>query len=125
MSLLVFECILLLNNFFSASFARIFLEYFSEMISKLFGGPKVSFDSLMKNVDVPDPAIIEYFKRETEKLKRRNKLAASVSFSTCAFQRVILVFFRLKFRNLDFVSILDFFNDIYRFLPIKGKEISN
>uniref|UniRef100_A0A0R3RGW0 BZIP domain-containing protein n=1 Tax=Elaeophora elaphi TaxID=1147741 RepID=A0A0R3RGW0_9BILA len=48
-----------------------------EMILKLFGGPKVSFDSLMKDVDVPDPAVAEYFKQETGKLRRQNKLAAS------------------------------------------------
>ncbi|KAM3722119.1 ATP-dependent helicase/nuclease subunit [Dirofilaria immitis] len=48
-----------------------------EMILKLFGGPKVPFDSLMKDVDVPDPGVIEYFKQEMEKLKRQNKLAAN------------------------------------------------
>ncbi|CAG9530087.1 unnamed protein product [Cercopithifilaria johnstoni] len=48
-----------------------------EMILKLFGGPKVSFDSLMKDVDIPDPAVTEYFRQETEKLRRQNKLAAS------------------------------------------------
>lgn len=60
-------------------------DYFAEMILKLFGGPKVSFDSLIKDVDVPDPAVTEYFRQEAEKLKRQNKLAASVSFSKCAF----------------------------------------
>ncbi|MCP9264333.1 hypothetical protein DINM_022383 [Dirofilaria immitis] len=49
----------------------------TEMILKLFGGPKVPFDSLMKDVDVPDPGVIEYFKQEMEKLKRQNKLAAN------------------------------------------------
>ncbi|VDK73437.1 unnamed protein product [Litomosoides sigmodontis] len=48
-----------------------------KMILKLFGDPKVSFDSLMGDVDVPDPAVIEHFRQEREKLKRQNKLAAS------------------------------------------------
>lgn len=48
-----------------------------EMILKLFGGPTVSFDNLMKDVDVPDPAVTEYFRQETEKLKRQSKLAAN------------------------------------------------
>ncbi|KAL3997793.1 hypothetical protein ACH3XW_12370 [Acanthocheilonema viteae] len=48
-----------------------------DMIVKLFGGPKLSFDNLMKDVDVPDPTVTEYFRQETEKLKRQNKLVAS------------------------------------------------
>ncbi|EFO23991.2 hypothetical protein LOAG_04495 [Loa loa] len=48
-----------------------------EVILKLFGGPKVSFSSLMKDVDVPDPAVTEHFRQEAEKLKRENKLTAS------------------------------------------------
>uniref|UniRef100_A0A915PQ78 Uncharacterized protein n=1 Tax=Setaria digitata TaxID=48799 RepID=A0A915PQ78_9BILA len=50
-----------------------------EMILKLFGGAKVSFDNLVKDVDVPDPAVIEYFKQEAEKLRRQNKTAANVT----------------------------------------------
>ncbi|VDO52429.1 unnamed protein product [Onchocerca flexuosa] len=48
-----------------------------EMILKLFGGPKVSFDSLMEDIDVPDPEVAEHFRLEVEKLKRQNKLAAN------------------------------------------------
>ncbi|OZC05510.1 hypothetical protein X798_07516 [Onchocerca flexuosa] len=47
------------------------------MILKLFGGPKVSFDSLMEDIDVPDPEVAEHFRLEVEKLKRQNKLAAN------------------------------------------------
>ncbi|VDK75225.1 unnamed protein product [Onchocerca ochengi] len=48
-----------------------------EMILKLFGGPKVSFDSFMEDIDVPDPEVAEHFRLEAEKLKRQNKLAAN------------------------------------------------
>lgn len=62
------------------------------MILKLFGEPKTSFDSLIEDVDVPDPAVTEHFRQEKEKLRRQNKLAASVSFSECALQRSSLTF---------------------------------
>ncbi|EJW76631.1 hypothetical protein WUBG_12459 [Wuchereria bancrofti] len=51
-----------------------------EMILKLFGRPKVLFDSLIKDADVPDRAVIDYFKLEVEKFKKQNKVAANVSF---------------------------------------------
>uniref|UniRef100_A0AAF5Q2B7 BZIP domain-containing protein n=1 Tax=Wuchereria bancrofti TaxID=6293 RepID=A0AAF5Q2B7_WUCBA len=48
-----------------------------EMILKLFGRPKVLFDSLIKDADVPDRAVIDYFKLEVEKFKKQNKVAAN------------------------------------------------
>lgn len=60
------------------------LMCFIEMILKLFGS-KMSFDSLVKYADNPDPAVIEYFRQETEKLKRQSKSSAKVSFSSQEF----------------------------------------